>query len=161
MADLKSLYEDVGFNDVITYIQSGNVIFSSNLKSEDKVKIVLERTIEEKYKFHVSVLVISLNDFNCIFENLPFKSVNFAKDGTKFLITFLSGEPTKSDVSSLQECVNKPERLEVIGESVYLHCPNGYGRSKLSNAFVERTLKLSATTRNLKTVHKLHALINN
>lgn len=159
MADLKFLYEGVGFNDVITYIQSGNVVFSSSLKSEVKLKEILEQAIEKKYKFHVPVLVTSLGDFKGILEGLPFKSIDPIKDATKFLITFLSNEPTKADVASLQECVNKPERLEVVDRSVYLHCPNGYGRSKLSNAFIERKLKLSATTRSLKTVQKLYDLI--
>lgn len=160
MADLKSLYEGLGFTEVLTYIQSGNVIFTSTITSKQKLKSTLEESIKEKYAFHVPVDVFSQDEFTKILDNLPFEVIDLEREGTKFLITFLSEKPAQDCIIALQQYVNAPEKLKVVERAVYLHCPNGYGRSKLSNAFIENKLKVSATTRNLKTANKLRDLVN-
>ena len=83
---------------------------------------------------------------------------SLAKDGTKVLVTFLATEPDKVKVSNLLDHVVPPEKLVVKGKEAYLYCPNGYGRSKLSNSFLENKLEIDATTRNWKSVHKLYEL---
>jgi uncharacterized protein (DUF1697 family) len=158
MADLKSLYELLGFQNVVTYIQSGNVIFHTSGKNRDDLKVTIEKAIEEKYKFHVPVELRTNHEIENIISNCPFGSVNLAEDGTKVLVTFLSSEPQEMMASDIQKHVVAPEKLVVQGKEVYLYCPNGYGKSKLSNTFLEKKLNVEATTRNWRSVYKLHEL---
>ncbi|MCJ8274454.1 MAG: hypothetical protein MJK04_34285, partial [Psychrosphaera sp.] len=77
------------------------------------------------------------------------------KDGTQVMVTFLAGEPHQDKIDAIATYVKAPEKLVVDGSAVYLHCPNGYGKSKLTNVFIEKKLAVCATTRNLKSVTKL------
>ena len=158
MVDLKSLYELLGFQDVVTYIQSGNVIFDAAVKNKADLKAKIEEAIEEKYKFHVSVEIRTNREIGDIIKNCPFGSVDLAEDGTKVLVTFLFSKPSEVRVSDIQKYVVAPEKLVVRGKEIYLYCPKGYGKSKLSNTFLEHKLGVEATTRNWKSVHKLYEL---
>ena len=158
MADLKSLYHSMGFSNVETYIQSGNVIFDIGSESKIEIKSRIEKAIEEKYKFHVSVVIRTNHEIAEIIENNPFGPVDLVEDGTKVLVTFLSSKPANDKISGINKYVVIPEKLVVVEKEVYLYCPNGYGKSKLSNTFLEKKLSVGATTRNWKTVHKLHDL---
>jgi uncharacterized protein (DUF1697 family) len=155
MADLKALYEAVGLVDVSTYIQSGNVIFSSPNDDRDKIKSRLESAIEQKYSFQVPVEIRTASEFKKILSNVPFNGINPGEDGAKVLVSFLSAVPAEKDIETIKNYVVPPEQLEIQGQEVYLHCPNGYGRSKLSNVFLEAKLKVTATTRNLRSIAKL------
>jgi uncharacterized protein (DUF1697 family) len=158
MADLKSLYESLGFQNVVTYIQSGNVIFDANVQIKSDIKARIEKAIDTKYKFHVPVEIRTNHEIGDIIKNHPFGSVDLAEDGAKVLVTFLSSEPSEIKISDIQKYVTPPEQLVVREKEVYLYCPNGYGKSKLSNTFLESRLGVEATTRNMKTVHKLYEL---
>jgi uncharacterized protein (DUF1697 family) len=158
MADLKSLYELLGFQNVVTYIQSGNVIFDAPVKNKSDLKKKIVEAIEEKYRFHVPVEIRTNLEIGDIIKNCPFGSVDLGKDGTKVLVTFLSSTPSEDRVSDIQKYVVAPEELVVRGKEVYLYCPDGYGKSKLSNTFLEHKLGVEATTRNWKSVHKLYEL---
>lgn len=158
MADLKSLYELQGFHNIVTYIQSGNVIFDATVKDKTDLKTTIEKAIEKKYKFHVSVEIRTNNEIENIIKNCPFGSVDLVEDGTKVLVTFLSSNPTRAKVADVMKYVFAPEKLFIRGKEVYLYCPNGYGKSKLSNTFLENKLGIEATTRNWKSIHKLYEL---
>src|SRR5262249_46834974 len=80
-------------------------------------------------------------------------------DHTKLHVTFLSGVAPKSAGQSLEPLAAMPERFHVNGREVYLYCPNGYGRTKLSNTAIEKKLGVEATTRNWKSVNALLALV--
>lgn len=158
MLDLKSLYESLGFEKVVTYIQSGNVIFEVSDKNKSNIKTQIEEAIEKKYKFYVPVEIRTNREIESIIKNSPFGAVDLAKDGAKVLVTFLGTKPDKVKVSTVLSYVVLPEKLVVKGREVYLYCPNGYGKSKLSNTFLENKLGVEATTRNWKSVHKLYEL---
>ena len=98
------------------------------------------------------------SDLKAIIKSCPFGTVDLIKDGTRVLVTFLSSNPSQDKVSDIQKHVVNPEQLVVRGKEVYLYCPGGYGRSKLSNAFIEQKLGIEATTRNWKTVVRLYQL---
>jgi len=74
------------------------------------------------------------------------------------LVTFLASVPITSSIKELESRFISPERLEVIGQEAYLHCPGGYGKTKLSNTFIEKQLGVLATTRNWKSVINLHKM---
>lgn len=155
MKELKSLYESLGFENVLTYIQSGNVIFDSDIDHVLDIQKLIEDAIKTKYNFEVPVDIRTSNEFEKVLANLPFGAVDLEADGTKMLITFLSQQPDKSAVNRLMEYVKAPEKLVLGDKCIYLHCPNGYGKTKLSNVFIEKKLDVLATTRNLKSVNKL------
>ncbi len=158
MADLKALYESLGFKNVETYIQSGNVLFETNTTKVGELKIKIEKAISKKYGFDVPVEIRNGRELSDIINNTPFGALDLEGNGTKLLVTFLAAKPTATKITKLMEYVAAPEELVVAGREVYLHCPNGYGKTKLSNTFLERTLGVDATTRNWKSVCKLHEM---
>ncbi|MFV1983264.1 MAG: DUF1697 domain-containing protein [Thiohalomonadales bacterium] len=158
MADLKLLFESLGFENVVTYIQSGNVLFNTKTKNKADLKSIIEQAIKKTYKFHVPVIIRSKNDFKKIINNLPFKSIDTEKNGTIVLVTFLSDKPSKDKYTEIQQYVKSPEKLVIKDKEVYLYCPNGYGKSKLSNNFIENKLSVEATTRSWKSIHKIYDL---
>jgi len=158
MPDLKLLYESLGFDKVATYIQSGNIIFDTQHKNISKIKSLIEQAIKKKYHFHVPTEIRTKKDITNIIKNNPFSPVDLEKDGTKVLVTFLSVKPSKDNSLNLLNYVKPPEKLIIKDKTVYLHCPNGYGKSKLTNNFIENKLKVEATTRNWKSVLKLDEL---
>ncbi|MDH5559793.1 MAG: DUF1697 domain-containing protein [Deltaproteobacteria bacterium] len=158
MTDLKALYKRLGFKNVTTYIQSGNVIFDSTDESKTELKSRIEGAILAEFGFHVPVIIRSAGEMKGVIQNCPFGEVDMEENGTKVLVTFLSSEPSPDKTAQLQSQVAPPDKLAVIGKEVYLYCPGGYGKSKLSNQFLESRLKLKATTRNWKTVHRLAEL---
>ncbi|MDH3975803.1 MAG: DUF1697 domain-containing protein [Deltaproteobacteria bacterium] len=158
MADLRALYDGLGYEKVITYIQSGNVIFDSSEKKTGGIKSAIESAIEVEYGFHVPVHIGRVEEYEEIINRCPFEEASLEENGSKILISFLSSVPEESKIIELMKYAKLPERLIVNGSVVFLYCPNGYGRSKLSNSFLESKLSVEATTRNWKTVRKLYEL---
>ncbi len=157
MKDLQAMFENMGCLNVQTYIQSGNVICDYD-GDDVALKSAIEKAIVNQYGFEVPVLIRTPTDYARIIDECPFRIVDLTTDGTKVLLTFLAELPTEEDIDDLMKFVKAPEQLIIKGRHVYLHCPNGYGRSKLSNVFLEKKLKVQATTRNWKTVNKLYEL---
>ncbi len=158
MADLKILYEAQGFGSVTTYIQSGNVIFESKGVNKEGLKKTIENAIEDKFTFHVPVDIRTNQELKQIVDNCPYEEAQAEENGTKILVTFLRSTPSVQKQELLLEYVKSPERLTIQGSEAYLYCPNGYGKSKLSNIFIENKLGILATTRNWKSVKKLYEL---
>jgi uncharacterized protein (DUF1697 family) len=158
MEDLKSIYTDLGFSEVTTYIQSGNVIFSTpGDRSAGELSDRIEKAIENKYHFQVPVIIRSAPEIKAVLASNPFLTEN-GIDPDKLHVTFLGSEPQPSALSAIQTFDFPPDRFGIIGREVYLYCPGGYGNTKLSNSFFESKLKVKATTRNWKTVGKLGEL---
>lgn len=151
MEELKKLYESLGFKNVQTYIQSGNVIFDFSDTNISKLINKIEQKIKKSFNFDVPVLIRTKNDLQKLIANNPFTK----KDSSKLYVTFLSDTPIKSPLDEITKIKDKSEEFIISGKEIYLFYPNGYGRSKLTNNYFERKLKLSATTRNWKTVNKL------
>jgi len=158
MADLKSLYDQLGFNDVTTFIQSGNVIFKSKKKGSDQaVAKAIGQAILKKYKFKVPIIIRTAEEMQKVISENPFpkqKGINIEK----LHVTFLAEVPDKAQVISISHLDFSPDKFIIAGKEVYLYTPGGYGITKLSNNFFENKLKVTATTRNWKTVNKLAEL---
>ncbi len=160
MADLKALYLELGFKDVLTYIQSGNVVFCSDKSlSESELVNLIQDKIFKKYSFKVLVIIRTFEELKNSFELNPFiNSEGILEDKLHF--TFLEELPN-SEVLELIKMYNyEPDRFVIIGRLVYLYCPNGYGNTKLTTTFFEDKLKVKATTRNFKTTLKLIELLS-
>lgn len=158
MSELKELFEAQGFQNVRTYIQSGNVIFHSNEKSTDKLENIISTSIRKKLGFDVDSIVIDPDTIKYVLNNNPF--IKKKKEIVKLYVTFLSQQPSAENIKKLSSIDYSPEEYIVDGKLVYLHVPNGYGRAKLNNNLFEHKLKVDATTRNWKTINKLWELSN-
>ena len=154
MDALRKSYENMGFRNVTTYVQSGNVIFVCNeLKCNDlEQKISLQ--IGKDFGFEVPVLVLTIEKLQQIIENNPFVK-DSDKDPSFLHITFLASKPDHFDHAQIEDKKQNGEEIFFSDIAVYLYCPNGYGRTKLNNNFLEAKLKVGATTRNWKTTSEL------
>jgi uncharacterized protein (DUF1697 family) len=160
MDDLSKLYESLGFENIKSYIQSGNVVFQSDILDTTLLANQINDSIQNKYGFEVPVIVLNQSDWKIIAENNPFLERK-GIDETKLHVTFLSQKPEVDLFEKLKDGNYKDDEFLVVDKSVYLYCPNGYGLTKLSNTFFENKLKVSATTRNWKTVNELLNIAEN
>jgi uncharacterized protein (DUF1697 family) len=160
MEELKVLYERLDFEEVTTFIQSGNVIFKTEHHYQSSVlSEKIEKAIEEKYHFYVPVIIRNKDEIQLILSSNPFlkeSSVN----REKLHVTFLDKEPASEKIAAIHKYDFPPDRFHIKGKEVYLFCSNGYGNTKLSNNFFEKKLLVRATTRNWNTVVKLSELTN-
>jgi len=158
MADLKELYAALNFKNITTYIQSGNVVFKtdSKLSNQDLAKEI-EKAIQQKYSFAVPVIIRRADELAQVVGANPFLS-DSTIDTEKLHVTFLAEIPQESNLEKLNTFNYPPDQFAVIGQEVYLHIPERYGNTKLSNSFFETKLKVSATTRNWKTVQQLNQM---
>jgi len=157
MDALKSLYSGLGFVNVTTYIQSGNVVFQSELNDTATVGQLISDGILNLFQLRVPVLIREYNELKTILKANPFLNGG-GEDISKLHITFLSELPEESRVQSILDASFNPDEFFVNGKTVYLLCPNGYGNTKLSNSFFESKLKVTATTRNLRTIYELERI---
>ena len=154
MTDLVKLYEDLGFTDVKTYIQSGNVVFNSTKKVSNSMLVKqIETKINEIYGFQVPVIIRTVDDLSKIIASNPFKN----ETSENLYITFLSNLPNSNHLENLTELNYLLDEFIVIEKEIYLNV-SSYGTTKLSNSFFENKLKVTATTRNWNTVNKLLAI---
>ncbi|MDD1725756.1 MAG: DUF1697 domain-containing protein [Euryarchaeota archaeon] len=153
MTDLKRAFEELGFENVSTYGQSGNVVFDSHAKSVYHATHIEEK-LSESFWLSTNVFIRTQQELERIIENNPLiHEQDIAID--KLHVTFLLDKPDASVASNLDIRPDDGEKFVVIGKEVYLYCPNGYARTKLNNAAFEKKLNTLATTRNWKTTNKL------
>ena len=156
MTDLQALYESLNFKDVITYIQSGNVIFKTDKKyTAVKLAKLIEDKIASTYNFEVPVIIRTLEELKNVKSRNPYKK----EDVDSLYVTFLSNTPNAINLEKLDNVSFLPDKFEIIDKEIYL-CVASYGNTKLSNNFFESKLKVTATTRNLKTINILAELAN-
>jgi len=158
MSDLKSLYEKAGYKNVVTYIQSGNVLFDSDNVSREALELEIFRFIETEYGFHIPVIIRTGREMKESLENCPFDEAGRPANGSRVLLAFLQSAPVPQKMKNLQNYVKLPERLISAKTEVYLHCPEGYGESRLTASLIEKKLGVPATVRNWRTVKKLYEL---
>lgn len=154
MADLKSLYESLGLGNVETYVQSGNVVFDSKEQDAEKLRKDIEAQIEAAFGFSVPVLIRTVDNFQRIIENHPFAN----EDPIRVLVTFLYERPEQSKWDELNLYQDKVDQFVLGEQEIFLFCPGGYGRTKLSNTFFEKKLDVICTTRNWKSINALYEM---
>ena len=154
MKDLADAYESLGFKNVRTYLQSGNAIFGFALNDAGKLSSIIEAGIRQKFGFPVKVLIRNVNELQLMIKSNPFLKRK-GIDAEKLHVTFLSADPGKEPALKLDAGASGTDEFRLSGKEIYLFCPNGYGRTKLSNNFFEKRLGVTATTRNWNTVQTL------
>ncbi len=152
MASLRSLLEALGLEDVETYIQSGNVVFSAPKRGASKIGERITSAIAGEHGFAPQVMVVSGERFLAAVEANPFPE---GMDAPKSLhLFFCEAAPKGADIAKLDAAKKPNERYAIDGDVFYLHAPDGIGRSKLAG-LVERALGVKTTARNGATVAKL------
>ena len=154
MADLRGMASSLGFRDVATYVQSGNLVFAGS-GSPAAVAQAIEDRIAADLGLTVPVIVRSRSQLRGVLRDNPFADLDV--DPKTIHVTFLADRADPQRVALLEEPTGQfgNDRLKVVGTDVYLHCPGGYGRTKLNNSYFERRLGVTATTRNWRTVTTL------
>lgn len=157
MVELKSLYEALGFEQVETYVQSGNVVFKTTQSNAVVLAALIQAQIERSFGLAASVFVREPFDFQRILRSNPFL-MGRNEDPTKLHVTFLYRSPKAAQWEALKPPPRETDEFFPGEREIYLFCPNGYGRTKLSNTFFEKKLNIPATTRNWNTVQALYKL---
>jgi len=153
MADLKEVYKALAYEEVITYIQSGNVIFKTKKTAEAKLEKSIKEAIKKTFGLEIPVLVISKKELEALAQANPYKDRKLEPKYIHF--TILASPPDQEKIDLVNAIEFPGEEFTVTDRVAYLCLPNGYGRTKLHNNFFESKLKVKATSRNLKSILKL------
>jgi len=158
MAELRSVCSDLGLSRVETYIQSGNVVFSSRRTDVAGLTGELESAVSGAFGFEIPVVLRSGSQLGVVAGANPF--VEAGNDERALSVGFLGARPESERVRMLlSDPLASPspggDEFAVRGEEVFIHHPNGYGRTKLTNVFFERRLGTHMTVRNWRTVTTL------
>jgi uncharacterized protein (DUF1697 family) len=150
MADLRPLVESLGYSDVRTYIQSGNVVFKSRPKLTAHA---LESAITERFGLAITVVLRTSDALAQAIHAMPFPAV----EAKSVHVGFMANRPEPARVAGLDAAPFLPEEFAIIGSEVFLHLPTGMARTKLPS-YLDRQLKVATTLRNWATVTKLAEL---
>jgi uncharacterized protein (DUF1697 family) len=159
MADLRAMLEDLGYENPRTLLQSGNAVFAVKTKaSPGALEAKLEAEAQRRFGMPIAFMLRTAAEWGAIIAGNPFPAA--AKNDPGHLIVMaLKGPPAATAVKALRDGYKGPETFHVIGRDAYLIYPEGMGRSKLTNALIERKLGVACTARNWNTALKLAALV--
>jgi uncharacterized protein (DUF1697 family) len=156
MKDLSKMFTDAGCKDVRTYIQSGNVIFEGPAGAAG-VADTIQAKIEKRFGYKVPVILRTSGQLLKTIRDNPFLATS--PDQRWLHVYFLAAAPNASAIATLDPNRSAPDAFHVRGQEIYLHLPNGMGRSKLTNGYFDSKLSTISTARNWATVLKLSAMM--
>ncbi|MFK8038029.1 MAG: DUF1697 domain-containing protein [Crocinitomicaceae bacterium] len=158
MVDLKAQLSGFNFQDIQTYIQSGNVVFKSSIELNiSKTEKRIAEMILKEFGLEVPVILFSSDKLRRIVQENPF----VASAGVEQLYcTFVKNTPTKAAIDSLSEVSFAPDVFKVTNEVIYLKLQGKASDSKITNVFFEKKLGQTCTTRNWKTTLKLLGMVS-
>ena len=154
MKELVGILAGMGYEDVSSYIQSGNVVFRSKTKCSNKTASEIGAKIQVSHGFVPKVLLLEVSELEAAIENNPFDN----SKGKILHFFFLDSVPEEPDLDSLKAIKFKTEKYELINKVFYLYAPDGIGRSKLV-AKVEKAMGVPVTARNWNTVEKIISMV--
>jgi uncharacterized protein (DUF1697 family) len=159
MAELRSSLSALGFEDVVTYVQSGNVVFRTPSGDAPDLAARIEDRVAADFGFGVAVLLRTPSELEAIAAGNPFLSGR--ADPSQLHVMFLDGQPAAGAAAQLDPDRSPPDEFALQGREIYLRLPNGAGRSKLTLDYFEKRLAVRATARNWRTLTKLVELTQN
>ena len=157
MAELRELLTKSGFENVKTYIQSGNIILQSITDDTQNIEETIQKAIIDHFGFEVPVIVKTRKELEVIFDTCPFSDER--KENSYFIL--LSEIPKSELVNVVTDITFENEDFVIIKDCLYFHSSKGYGNSKFNMNSFEKKLKVKATSRNYKTMVKLLSLSQN
>jgi uncharacterized protein (DUF1697 family) len=153
MEDLRELYEGLGFGNVRSYVQSGNVLFDSEELDRWKLSSMIEAQIEEVFGFYVPAFIREPHDLARVLEANPFLPTT--EDTNTLYVAFLYVDLDPESAEKLARPTNETADFRLGQDEIFLYYPDGAGKSKLTTTYLEQKLNVQATTRNWNTVNKL------
>ena len=153
MKDLAALFGEAGCNDVRTYIQSGNVVFEAAPKLARCIPGIITASIADRFGLEVPLVTRSANELAAIVSANPY--VRDGVDEKQLHTAFLADTPAAASIAALDPQRSPPDEFVVHNGEIYLRCPNGMARTKLTNAYFDATLATTSTMRNWRTTLKL------
>ena len=157
MADLRELLAELGFGDPRTLLQSGNLVFESDARPGPRLESLLQEAAKKRLGLDTDFFVRTAGDWKEIVAGNPFPK-EARRDPGHLVVMFLKEEPDRDKVAALQEAITGREVFRAGGRHAYIVYPDGIGRSRLTNALIEKKLGTRGTGRNWNTVLKLGAL---
>jgi uncharacterized protein (DUF1697 family) len=157
MERLRTSFEGLGFEQVKTYIQSGNVVFKTAKLSPSQLSKRIEERILSDFGFPVSVVSRTVDEMAKAIGNNPFLKER-GIDPEKLHVMFLSVTPAAPALKRLAELTAAPDKSCCLGKEIYLYLPNGAGESSLMKSALDRVLSVVTTTRNWRTVNAIHQM---
>ncbi len=158
MAELRDHLSSLGFANLTTYIQSGNIVFQTESEKNYLLEDKIHQNIKKNYGFEVPVIVRSQAEWKRIIDRFPFNIEEC--DINRLGFTFLKDKPAHIPEEEIDKFKAVNDELVFEEKEIYLHIPDGFGKSKLTVNVLERKLNVSATTRNWKTTQKLLEMAN-
>ncbi len=156
MKSLVTMFEEAGCTNVRSYIQSGNVVYEAGSALARRIPVTIGAAIAEEFGFEVPVITRSAGEIRRAVRANPF--LERGGDENALQVAFLADRPSKAKVSGLDPDRSPPDEFAVRGREVYLWCPNGLARTKLTNAYLGSKLGTTSTIRNWRTTLKLREL---
>lgn len=154
MEALKKALESIGFTNVVTYIQSGNVFVTTDEESPSKVGFLIKQEIFKTFGHDVPVIVIGKDDLQaCLDRNLFLNEEGV--DLKKLYVSFISSELPENMITQLNLNFIKPDEIQLDGKRIYLKYDISPAKTKLDNKWIEKSMNVVSTTRNWNTVNKL------
>ncbi len=157
MTELVALFEAAGCAGVRTFIQSGNVLFAAPAALARRLPGEIASRIDERHGLRVPVILRTAAELRRVASRNPF--LRSGADPKRLHVAFLSAAPGRAAVARRDPARSPPDAFAVEGSEVYLSLPNGAGRTRLTNDYLDRTLGTSSTLRNWNTVTQLAALL--
>jgi len=153
MEELRKTFEALGFENVKTYINSGNVAFDAAKSNEASLVSKIEKTIESDFGRPIQVMIRQQKEFEMILESNPFEGE--FQSHKEMHVLFLKDEMPREKQDQLLSAAAEPERFAVKGRQIYCHLPAGVADSLLGKGYIEKKLKVAVTARNWRTVKML------
>jgi uncharacterized protein (DUF1697 family) len=155
MTDLVSLYLKLGLKNAESYIQSGNVIFSEiGDIPESALSVNIEQAILERFNFIVPVMIRTNQELRALIPINPFLEEPDFSD-SKMAVIFLHDTPSESQIRKVANIDYPPDKFKIIGNNIFIYCPNGFGRTKIHTNFFEKKMGVIGTARNWNTITTL------
>jgi uncharacterized protein (DUF1697 family) len=156
MKDLVGMFESAGCVTTRHYIQSGNIVFSSPPALAPKIPATIEAAIAKGFGLRVPVVLRSEKELRAVVAGNPFLAAGV--DLEALHVMFLAAQPSRAAIAALDPSRSPPDAFAVKGREIYLACPDGVGRTKLTNTWFDSKLQTVSTGRNWRTVLKLVAM---
>lgn len=156
MGELRTTFEALGFERVVSYINSGNLVFDSKKASERSLIRRLQEAVENDFGKAVKIMVRDQKDIDRILANNPYEGE--FESHKEMHVLFLNEELSQEKAALLREMAPEAERFTVAGREIYCHLPMGVADSVMGRGSFEKKLKVDVTARNWRTVEKLAEL---
>ncbi len=153
MPELRSLCAGLGWEDVQSYIQSGNLVFKASAP-ESSLEGELERSIDRRFGLSIPVIVRAAEDWPAYVRSNPYRDAS-QEEPNVVLLALAKAPPKRGVVEALAEQAAGGERITQVGDALWIHYRSGIGRSKLSPTLLDRLVGSAVTARNWRTVLKL------